>query len=232
MCGPGISAEQPRGASRLFSLDKNGPVPFAGGQGRPAGIRRHSRAAHIGKPHHICQLAAGKNAALLRGGSGVAVETNTDLILQMHLQPIGKEELHRAGSRILLYRKAGHGHRVQTAAQFLHDRYSRGRDESSGSRRIRLAGKRGGARRPAARALLVQANARLRGPAERHAAVADVRSTIGISIGRETINTSHRLLCRPGTRLVMEYSYDNSTNNARNPNQPPRDVIYGIAIER
>ncbi|MBI3415105.1 MAG: tetratricopeptide repeat protein [Verrucomicrobia bacterium] len=31
-----------------------------------------------------------------------------------------------------------------------------------------------------------------------------------------------------GTRLVMEYFYDNSTNNARNPNQPPRPVIYGM----
>jgi mono/diheme cytochrome c family protein len=30
-----------------------------------------------------------------------------------------------------------------------------------------------------------------------------------------------------GTKLVMEYGYDNSTNNARNPNNPPREVTYG-----
>jgi Flp pilus assembly protein TadD len=30
-----------------------------------------------------------------------------------------------------------------------------------------------------------------------------------------------------GTQLRMEYSYDNSTNNARNPNQPPKPVRYG-----
>ena len=30
-----------------------------------------------------------------------------------------------------------------------------------------------------------------------------------------------------GTRLTMEWTFDNSTNNARNPNHPPRQVIYG-----
>ena len=31
-----------------------------------------------------------------------------------------------------------------------------------------------------------------------------------------------------GTKLVMEYTYDNSTNNARNPNHPPQPVRYGM----
>jgi Flp pilus assembly protein TadD len=31
-----------------------------------------------------------------------------------------------------------------------------------------------------------------------------------------------------GTRLTMEWAYDNSANNPRNPNQPPRNVIYGM----
>jgi hypothetical protein len=31
-----------------------------------------------------------------------------------------------------------------------------------------------------------------------------------------------------GTKLVMEYTYDNSTNNARNPNHPPQPVHYGM----
>lgn len=31
-----------------------------------------------------------------------------------------------------------------------------------------------------------------------------------------------------GTRLGMRYSYDNSTNNARNPQQPPARVTYGL----
>jgi tetratricopeptide (TPR) repeat protein len=31
-----------------------------------------------------------------------------------------------------------------------------------------------------------------------------------------------------GTRVTMEYSYDNSTNNARNPNRPPQPVSYGM----
>lgn len=30
-----------------------------------------------------------------------------------------------------------------------------------------------------------------------------------------------------GTRLFMEYTFDNSTNNVRNPNQPPQTVYYG-----
>jgi hypothetical protein len=31
-----------------------------------------------------------------------------------------------------------------------------------------------------------------------------------------------------GTRLVMNFSYDNSTRNPRNPNQPPKRVKYGV----
>jgi Flp pilus assembly protein TadD len=31
-----------------------------------------------------------------------------------------------------------------------------------------------------------------------------------------------------GTTISMQYTYDNSTNNARNPNQPPRRVRYGV----
>jgi tetratricopeptide (TPR) repeat protein/mono/diheme cytochrome c family protein len=31
-----------------------------------------------------------------------------------------------------------------------------------------------------------------------------------------------------GARLVMHYSYDNSTHNARNPNQPPKAVRHGL----
>ncbi len=31
-----------------------------------------------------------------------------------------------------------------------------------------------------------------------------------------------------GTKLVMEYTYDNSTNNVRNPNHPPQLVRYGM----
>ena len=32
-----------------------------------------------------------------------------------------------------------------------------------------------------------------------------------------------------GTKLVMEYSYDNSTNNTRNPHHPPQRVRYGTS---
>ncbi len=32
-----------------------------------------------------------------------------------------------------------------------------------------------------------------------------------------------------GTKLVMEYAYDNSTNNVRNPNNPPQVVRYGMS---
>jgi tetratricopeptide (TPR) repeat protein len=31
-----------------------------------------------------------------------------------------------------------------------------------------------------------------------------------------------------GTRLVMRFTYDNSTNNVRNPHQPPEEVRYGL----
>ncbi|MHB8520559.1 MAG: tetratricopeptide repeat protein [Limisphaerales bacterium] len=33
-----------------------------------------------------------------------------------------------------------------------------------------------------------------------------------------------------GTKLVMRYTYDNSTNNVRNPNQPPKRVRHGLNV--
>ena len=35
-----------------------------------------------------------------------------------------------------------------------------------------------------------------------------------------------------GTVLSMRYTYDNSTNNIRNPNNPPREIVYGTGGER
>jgi len=35
--------------------------------------------------------------------------------------------------------------------------------------------------------------------------------------------------CPKGTRLVMHYTYDNSTNNVHNPNQPSKRVRYGLS---
>jgi Tfp pilus assembly protein PilF len=37
------------------------------------------------------------------------------------------------------------------------------------------------------------------------------------------------LLLPKGSTLVMEYTYDNSTNNVRNPSHPPRRVEYGLS---
>ena len=34
---------------------------------------------------------------------------------------------------------------------------------------------------------------------------------------------------RAGTRIEMEFTYDNSAENPRNPNHPPRRVVYGPA---
>jgi Tetratricopeptide repeat len=39
---------------------------------------------------------------------------------------------------------------------------------------------------------------------------------------------AHPLVLPAGSRLVMHYTYDNSTNNIRNPNNPPRRVRFGL----
>lgn len=39
---------------------------------------------------------------------------------------------------------------------------------------------------------------------------------------------AHPVFLPKGTRLVMRYTYDNSTNNVRNPNNPPKRVLHGI----
>src|SRR5205807_6286556 len=36
------------------------------------------------------------------------------------------------------------------------------------------------------------------------------------------------IFLRKGTTLVMRFSYDNSADNVRNPNQPPKRVKYGL----
>jgi len=39
---------------------------------------------------------------------------------------------------------------------------------------------------------------------------------------------AHPQILPAGTRLVMHYTYDNSTNNLRNPSNPPRRVRFGL----
>jgi tetratricopeptide (TPR) repeat protein len=39
---------------------------------------------------------------------------------------------------------------------------------------------------------------------------------------------AHPQVFPPGTRLVMHYTYDNSTNNVRNPSHPPKRVRFGL----
>jgi hypothetical protein len=38
-----------------------------------------------------------------------------------------------------------------------------------------------------------------------------------------------RIRLPAGSRLLMEFTYDNSADNARNPNHPPRRVVWGGA---
>jgi len=155
------------------------------------------------------------------------IETNTDLVVQMHLQPIGKEE--SVAPEIAFYFTDKPG----TAIAYKVPLNSFTIDIPAGASNYVATDSFTLPIDVELRGVLPHAHylgKQMRGYAE----LPGGQRQWLISINDWDFNWQGDyqyvtpLSLPKGTKLVMEYSYDNSTNNARNPNRPPQRVTYGM----
>lgn len=155
-----------------------------------------------------------------------AMETNTDLILQLHLQPIGKVE--PIAPEVAFYLTDRPGTAVSFKVPL--DCYS-----------IEIPA--GDSNYVATDSFVLPVDLEIRGvlphahylcrQMKGYAELPNGAKQWLIFIPRWDFNWQGDyefvtpLHLPKGTKLVMEYTYDNSANNARNPNNPPKLVRYG-----
>lgn len=155
------------------------------------------------------------------------IETNTDLIIQMHLQPIGKVESIAPEVAFYFTDKPG------TAIAFKLPLNSYSIDIPAGVTNY-----------VATDSFVLPIDVEVRGVLPHaHYLCRQMRGYADLPNGTRTWLMSINewdfnwqgdyqypapISLPKGTKLVMEYTYDNSTNNARNPNLPPQPVYYGM----
>ena len=210
----------------FFRTDKTGQSRTLDGKDGHPGFEGIHAPRTSESPITFASWQPGKTPRFYAEDLAWAVETNTDLILQMHLQPIGKEE--RIEPEVAFYFTDKPGTAI--AFKLPLDSYE-----------INIPA--GATNYPVHDAFVLPVNVEVRGVLPHaHYLCKKMRGYADLPNGtRQWLmwiddwdfnwQGDYQYLTPvalpAGTRLVMEYSYDNSTNNARNPSQPPRDVIYG-----
>ena len=210
----------------FFRTDKTGqPRALDGKDGQPGFGGIHAPRTSE-SPITFASWQPGKTPRFYAEDLAWAVETNTDLILQMHLQPTGKEE--RIEPEVAFYFTDKLGTAI--AFKLPLDSYE-----------INIPA--GATNHLVSDSFVLPVNLELRGVLPHaHYLCKRMRGYAELPNGtRQWLMAINEwdfnwqgdyqyvapIALPVGTRLVMEYYYDNSTNNARNPNQPPRAVVYG-----
>ena len=176
---------------------------------------------------HFLGWTPGQVAPLLPDDLAWRLEKNTDLVVELHMQPSGKAEAGRAVDRPLLRRRgadadagdaaaraAGHRHPGRRRALHVTDSYMLPVD-------VEVEAVQPHAHYRAAR------RARRGDAARRFDEARSSTSPTGTSAGSTSIASSRRCGCRRGRPLSMRYTYDNSAANARNPQRPPTRARWG-----
>ena len=154
----------------------------------------------------------------------------TDLVLELHLLPSGREETLRA--RVGLHFARGAAAAPSTGAC---DSVSRPSTSPAGEAAyreqdaLRPAGGGRRARGLSARALPVSLDARDRDACPTDGARRSSTSRAWDFDWQDQYRYRDPIRLPAGTELAMEYVFDNSAGNPRNPHQPPRRVVYGPA---
>ena len=169
----------------------------------------------------------GKVPPAPREGMTWTLEKNSDLVLQAHMQPSGKPEL------------------IQCAVGlYFSERQGSLLPANIGIRSLTIEIPPGVSNHVVEQSYILPADVELLGILPHaHYLGRQMRGAATLPDGTEKVLLSIRdwdfnwqgeyQYKRPvklpkGTRVSMRYVYDNSTNNVRNPNQPPRHVSYGI----
>jgi hypothetical protein len=211
----------------FFRFDKTGQTRLQDGRdGRPGfdGIHTPKTAE---SPITFASWQPGKTPRFFAEDLAWPVETNTDLVVQIHLQPIGKVEPIVAEVAFYFTDKPGSAIAFKLPLSALTMDIPAGATNYVATDSFVL---------PVdleVRAVLPHAHylcRTVRGYAE---LPGGGRQWL-ISIPKWDFNWQgdyqyvKPLQLPKGTKLVMEYTFDNSTNNLRNPNNPPKPVRYGL----
>ncbi len=210
----------------FFRTDKTGQSRLLDGKDGQPGFGGIHAPRTSESPITFASWQPGKTPRFYAADLAWPVETNTDLILQMHLQPIGKEE--RIDPEIAFYFTDQPGTAI--AFKLPLDSYE-----------INIPA--GATNHLVSDSFVLPVNVEVRGVLPHaHYLCKQMRGYAELPNGaRQWLMSINEwdfnwqgdyqfitpISLPAGTKLVMEYRYDNSTNNARNPSQPPRDVLYG-----
>jgi hypothetical protein len=211
----------------FFRFDKTGQTRARNGQDGQPGFGGIHTPKVAESPITFASWQPGKTPRFYAEDLAWAVETNTDLVLQLHLQPVGKQE--PINPEVAFY----FTNRPGTAIAF--------KLPLSSSSMVIPAGVNNYVTTDSfdlpvdveLRAVLPHAHYLCRTAKGYAELPGGIRQPL-ITIPQWNFNWQGDyeyvapLRLPKGTRLVMEYTYDNSTNNARNPHHPPREVRYGV----
>ena len=210
----------------FLRFDKTGQSRLLDGQDGQPGFPGIHAPRTAESPITFASWQPGKTPRFYPADLAWAMETNTDLILQLHLQPIGKEEL--IAPEVALYFTDQPGTAIALKVPL--DSFA-----------IEIPA--GATNHLVTDEFVLPVDVELRGvlphahylghSLKGYALLPDGSRRWLMAIKEWDFNWqgdyqfSTPLALPKGTKLVMEYTYDNSTNNPRNPHQPPRTVIYG-----
>lgn len=211
----------------FLRFDKTGQTRALDGKdGQPGFYGLHTPKS-AESPITFASWQPGKTPRFYADDLAWAIETNTDLVLQIHMQPIGKAEAVAPEVAFYFTDKPG------TAVAFKLPLNSYTIEIPAGATNY-----------IAADSLVLPVDLEVRGVLPHaHYLCRQMKGYADMPNGSRQwlmaindwdfnwqgdyqFNTPVQL--PKGTKVVMEYSYDNSTNNARNPNNPPRPVRYGM----
>ena len=211
----------------FFRFDKTGQARLQeGADGQPGFGGIHTPKA-AESPITFASWQPGKVPRFYAADLAWPVETNTELVLQLHLQPIGKVEPLAAEVAFYFTDKPG------TAIAFKLPLSSSTMDIPAGATNYLATDSFVLPVDLELRAVLPHAHYLCRS-VKGYAELPGGRRQWLISIPKWDFNWQGDyqyptpLQLPKGTKLVMEYTFDNSTNNLRNPNNPPKPVRYGL----
>ena len=199
--------------------DAQEPGPGFGGLHTPAGAQT--------PPGQFLSWQPGKLHTFTPRGLAWTLETNSDLVLQMHLRPSGKPETIQSSVAFYFTEEAPTNTPFKIGLRTLALDIPAGQSDYAVRESYTLAAD--------AEVLSVLPHAHFLGKTlEAFATPPGGTPRRLLRIADWDFNwQGDYLFSKPvflpqGTELTMVYRYDNSTNNTRNPSQPPQRVRYGL----
>ena len=211
----------------FLRFDKSGEIQALDGKdGQPGFYGLHTPKT-AESPLTFASWQPGKMSRFFADDLAWPIETNTVLVLQLHLQPTGKEELIAPEVAFYFTDKPGNAIAFKLPLNSYSIQIPAGATNYSATDSFVLPVD------TEVRGILPHAHYLCRSM-KGYADLPDGSRRWLMAIKEWDFNWQGDyqyptpVSLPKGTRITMEYRYDNSTNNARNPNRPPQPVGYGM----